>query len=57
MKKEGRLLLFPPVQQRLAIEAPPKKDSMCMFHLTSGHDGKNFLEMVRLMQIESQMIF
>lgn len=44
-------LQLPPAQQRLAIEAPPLKGNMCVFHLTNGHDGSSCPEMVQYAQM------
>lgn len=49
----NKSLQLPPTQQRLAIEAPPPKGSMCVFHLIDDHDGNSCPEMVRYAQLIS----
>lgn len=50
----GRQLQLPPIQQRLAIEAPPLKANSCVFHLTDEHDGSSCPEMVHFSQMISK---
>lgn len=42
---------LPPAQQRLAIEAPPSKGNMCVFHLNDEHDGSSCPEVVCYTQL------
>lgn len=39
------------LQQRLAIEAPPKMGNMCVFHLTTNHNGESCPKVVRMMHL------
>lgn len=47
------MLPLPPTQQMLVIEAPSidKKKNMCVFHLTSDHDGVDCPKMKRFIQL------
>lgn len=49
----SRLPQLPVAQPRLAIEAPPGQTSMCVFHLTTGHDGATCPNMKRYLQMEA----
>lgn len=51
MGTENKALQLPLAQQRLAIEAPPLKRNMCVFHLTDDHDSSSCLEIVRHAQM------
>lgn len=49
----SRLPQLPTAQPRLAIEAPPRQTSMCVFHLTTDHDGATCPDMQRFLQMEA----
>lgn len=41
-------------QQRLAIEAPPKRHNMCVFYLRVDHDGDTCVDMIKYRQMEEE---
>ena len=47
----GKTLQIPYTQQRLAIEAAPKRQNMCAFHLRADHDGDTCADMIRYKQM------
>ena len=43
----GKTLQIPHAQQRLGIEATPKRQNMCDFHLMTDHDGDTCANTIR----------
>lgn len=50
---KGKVLQLSPTQERLSIEAAPKKLSMCIFHLRENNDGDSCPKMNRYRQLNA----